>query len=304
MITNSQKMQVIDHLNRWIVPSRKDKSGSALARRTNISGSYISQLKNGKTTTATGTVIPDGYYLRLAKEMGLDLKDRPRWSTNQFEAITGWCDVVQADARRLIIDGPVRMGKTYSLEWYSTHYDQVLYVKAVSTMRKRDLLMEIVNRLNIEVKAKGDKALMDSIRTKLTEETGWLIIIDEAELISSSLWYAIKEIEDFSRDLAGVIVCGAGIINQINHKANREKKGFPQIRGRFFTSILRIEGLHRDELKSILTGAGITDKAVIGWFTAHVTDYDMLSQYMVDLRKMTEGKLADATIEMVQSLQS
>ena len=196
MLSLEKKDKVTQALNAWLDPKNPHKTGTFLKKVTGVNDTFISFIKKGQHEQK-GYAIADAHYYKLAKEIGLELDEKFHWQTENFTTIQQACMIAQRNQRRMILDAPVRQGKTFALEFYARHNEKVLYIKCRKSMKTKDLLTKIASRLNMNLEGiKGEMALMDAVMDKLTGENGWLIILDECEKKQNSLYDAIKEIED------------------------------------------------------------------------------------------------------------
>ncbi len=215
------------------------------------------------------------------------------FKTKNFDRSQSLCELAQKSARRGILEGDSGHGKTFSLEHYFRSNTKVIYIRCTSSMKTIDMLIRIAKSLWIELPDKPkEHALMQLIESKLTGEPGWLIIFDETEDLPVRLWFAIKEIEDFTRGKCGLIVSGLGIKDKITKLAAKGKPGFPQIKRRLFANIVSLQPITAAEVRQLCKSNGLTNPDALGWFAQNVGDYDMLNQYLSDLVSAYDGDIA------------
>lgn len=302
MISLEQKNKVTSSLKTWLDPKNPNRTGTYLRKLTGVNDTFISLIKKG-THELKGYPLPDAHYYKLAKEIGLELDEKFHWECDNFLSIQMACKVAQRNQRRMIADGPVRMSKTFSFEYYARHNEKVMYIKCRKSMKTKDLLQKIATRLNMSLEGiRGEMALMDAVMDRLTGDNGWLLILDECEKKQNSLYDAIKEIEDFTRGIAGLVVVGAGMIRDWQKAADRQKGIFPQLCGRFFVNKLELDAMPADESAKRAKEAGVTDTNVLTWFGRNVKNYDMLSQYLTDLKELTSNDLQRVDIQMINQI--
>jgi AAA domain len=302
MITAEKKDKVTTALNAWLEKGNPMRTGTYLKAVTGVNDTFISLIKQGKHELK-GYPIADAHYLKIAREIGLELDEKFLWQTPNFIAIQQACKVAQQNQRRMIVDTATRQGKTFAFQFYATHNEKVIYIKCREAMRTKDLLLEMASRLALNLEGvRGEMAIMKAVMDQLTGENGWLIILDECEEKKNSLYSAIKEIEDFTRGITGLIIIGAGMIRKWRQAADRQRWIFPQLCGRFFVNRLELGTLTQSESAQRAKEAGITDKNVLTWFSKTVKDYDMLSQYLMDLRRITSSDMGSVDIQMINEL--
>ena len=180
------------------------------------------------------SIIKDAYFQRISDAIGLRLDDTLHWDfIDNFKRITRACRKAQKHAIRSVIDGGTGMGKTHTLEHYAATNDYVLYVKCTQNMSAKDLLEEILEKLGIHQVIRGNHAKLRYIKNAIINRKGYLIIIDEVEVVKAGIYGIIKDLSDWAHRRAGFIICGMNIISKLDNLASREKAGFPQLRRRF-----------------------------------------------------------------------
>lgn len=279
----------------WLDDKNPARSGNKLAEKTGISSAYISRLKAGtfqfENNKGGITVIRDNYFERIAEAIGLNLTDRMHWDfINNYKRITRACRKAQRKAIRMVVDGWTRMGKTHSLERYTATNDYVLYVKCTQNMSSKDLLEEILHSLGIHDNIRGNHAKLRTIKATITNRRGYLIIIDEVEVVKPGIYGVLKDISDWAHGKAGFIICGMDIIAKLDKLAKARRPGFPQLRGRFFgNQVLTANSLSQGEIIQVCEHEKITTKGAQNVLVQYAEDLDTLSQYVADIKEWQDA---------------
>lgn len=296
--TLEQKRIVTEHVNSWIDEKNPARSGAKLAEKADVNSSYLSFIKAGKYQTEVSgrtVAIKDSYFQRIADAMGLRLDDTLHWDfIESFKRIQRACRKAQKNCIRMVVDGWTRMGKTHALEHYAAMNDYVLYVKCTQNMSAKDLLEEILSSLGVHdmQHIRGNHAKLRTIKNIITNRKGYLIIIDEVEVVKAGIYGILKDISDWAHRKAGFIICGMDIINKIDKMAGNHKPGFPQLRGRFFGSQVKLNNskLSQSEIVEVCQFEGITSSGAQNVLAQNVTDLDMLAQYVRDIKDEQEKR--------------
>ena len=297
-LTLQNKRIVTEAVVAWVDENNPARSGNKLADKSGINPSYLSHIKAGKYQFKNGDrdiVIKDSYFHRIADAIGLRLDDTLHWDfIGNFKKIQRACRKAQKNAIREVIDGWTRMGKTHALEHYAATNDYVLYVKCTQNMTAKDLLEEILNSLGVHDVIRGNHAKLRAIKNIVTNRKGYLVIIDEVEVVKAGIYGILKDISDWAHRKAGFIICGMDIIRKLDKLAAAHKPGFPQLRGRFFgNQVVTASKLSQAEIIEVCEYEKITNKGAQNVLAQYVTDLDMLSQYVADIKTWQEqnGKI-------------
>lgn len=291
-LTLEHKRTVTEAVNQWIDENNPARSGSKLAEKAGINANYLSLIKAGKyqfenRTDNRAVQIKDSYFQRIADAIGILLDDTMHWGfIENYKLIQRACRKAQKKAIREVLDGWTGTGKTHALEHYSATNDYVVYVKCTQNMSAKDLLDEILSSLHVNDVIRGNHAKLRTIKNMITNRRGYLMIIDEVEVVKPGIYNILKDISDWAHNRAGFIISGMDIISKLDKLANAGKPGFPQLRRRFFGNrITTARKLSAQEIIDVCEHEKITTKGVQNLLSQFVTDLDMLVQYVRDIKE-------------------
>lgn len=279
------KQQIYEAVINWIEPGNNDRSAEKLSVKSGVSTSYISHIKRGLFSIGN-TQISDATFIKLAIALGIKASNELHWETKNFVFIQKVCARTQESSKIVLLDSERSgLGKTYALEYYSTYHDRVLYIKCTKSMSPKDMLNEILHKLHINEIPTGLKDKIDAIRNKVLSVENYLIIIDEAEIVKNSIYLLIKEIIDFTYRKCAVIVSGLGLNQKLKKYADKNKEGFPQLRRRL-SIVCMVTSIDNLEMINLLNSEGITATSAHRWFVRNVTDYQALTEYVMDAKEL------------------
>lgn len=294
-LTLEHKRIVSDAVNQWVDEKNPARSGAKLAEKAGINASYLSLIKSGKfqfENRNDGRVvhIKDSYFQRIADAIGLLLDDTLHWNfLANFKLIQRACRKAQKKAIREVLDGWTGTGKTHALEHYAATNDYCLYVKCTQNMNAKDLLEEILSALHVHDVIRGNHNKLRVIKNMITNRRGYLIIIDEVEVVKPGIYAILKDISDWAHNRAGFIISGMDIINKLDKMANAGRPGFPQLRRRFFGNrVTTATKLSPEEVIEVCDHEKIINKGAQNILAQYVTDLDMLVQYVRDIKEWQE----------------
>jgi DNA transposition AAA+ family ATPase len=299
MLTTEQKQMIADALKAWFDRSG-DNTYRFLADQIDMNISYVSKIANGELNHGK-TLFKDEYFHKIADAIGYTLPGAGDMliETKTFKRIQDVCRRAQAGARPILIDGDTGTGKTHALEHYAKTHEQVVYVKATTSMSPKDLLSEILSALDVKQVIKGLRQMLHKIKD-LAARRGWLIIIDEGEDLKTSIYKTIKEIYDFCQNKAGIVLAGIDLIKWLDTKS-RGKKNMPytQLNRRFKPGMVKLEYCTPEEIKALVKGYGFSDITAQKWWAEKATDMGILSNYLNDF--MIGITNSDLTIDQVNA---
>jgi DNA transposition AAA+ family ATPase len=295
VLTLQQKRDVTQAVLAWVDDKNPARSGSKLAEKAAISPSYVSQIKSGKyqiELKSDGRIIAikDAYFVRIADAIGLRLDDTLHWDfIDNFKRVVKACNKAKKKALRMIIDTATGMGKTHALEHFAATNDYAIYVKSDRNMSGKDLLDDILHAMGVHDVIRGNHAKLKMIRHVITNRKGYIIIIDEVEQVRATINDVLKDIADIAHNKCALVISGMGIIQKFDRLANNQKPGFPQLRRRFFGNRVMLSSkLTHEEIVDVCEYEKITNKGAQNLLAQYVTDLDMLSQYVRDIKDEQE----------------
>lgn len=293
MLQLEHKHEITEALKQWLDDSNPARSGNKLAEKSGVSASYISSIKNKKyeyEVNGKPFSISDAHFYRLAEALGIRFDGQLHWTfLDNFKRVQRACRKAQSKAIRMVIDGPTRMGKTFAQEDYAITNDYVVYVKCTQNMSSKDLLDEILAALGVHDLIRGNHNKLKMIKSMITRRKGYLIIIDEVEVVKAGIYGVIKDISDWANGKAGFIITGMDLIKKLDNLARRGKPGFPQLKGRFFgNQVLTSMSLTQSEIVAVCEHEGITNKSAQNVLAHEVENLDVLAQYVADIKEWQE----------------
>lgn len=286
MITEEQKQNIIRALQQWLDTPGEGRTQADIAAKTGLSKGMVSQLAKGNTVIGASP-IGEAHFLKLNDVLMVPLvKPVLHWQTTKLRTIAGHLDRAKNRAIRMVIAGNTGISKTYTSRWYARNQNRVACIRLTTEMGKRELLNELVERMQLNPERAGGKAVMNALEKKVTAESGWLIIIDEGEDKKNALYRVIKEISDCVEGKAGVVMFGIDLIAKLGRLAQHKRTDMPQLCSRFFPYSVEMDAFSGDDTAEVLDLMGISDKPLRQWLIEESTDYRFLHTYISDLQEV------------------
>lgn len=197
-------MNVIDNLNRLM--ARKRYTQSKVAAKTGLSPAVISQylkgVYNGNIDNVEAAI--NNFITREEdKEKSREVKAifvKTQLSSKCMTLLRN----THLDADIGVLYGSAGLGKSMVLRQYADSYKDVILIEADPGYTTKVLLQELCERLGVN-KRGNIHELSENCITAL-HDTGWVVLIDEAELLPYRALEAMRRIHD--RSGAGVVLAG------------------------------------------------------------------------------------------------
>lgn len=307
-MTNEQKNQVTEAVNSWISETDSDRSQNQLSKRSEVAPVIIQAIRKGdlayknNKTSDRDIAIADAHYYRLAEVVGLNFQRVIHFNNRNYETVFQLCRYLQSKQRRGILDSrDSGAGKTYALESFADSNSNVLYIKATSLMKGKDLIDKILSAIHARPESKSLMAKLDAIARKVIQP-GYLIIIDEMESVSPDMWRVIKDIEDATYRKIGFLISGKGLSDEIKTAAIKGKKLMPQIWRRFKNNVKVLSAINVHNITAACNEHGIADKAVHKLLIRHTEDWAQLNEWIKDIHDLLISKGIEVSEQTVSEL--
>ena len=161
-----------------------------------------------------------------------------------YELVATVCDRTRKHRAMGAVSGYVGVGKTSAGREYQQARPLTLMVETNPSMTPGVLMAELLGQLNLAVPAGLDRKFNDVVAG--VQGTNFLIIVDEAERLSSLALEYLRRIRD--KSAVGVVLMGS---EKMTALLKREHGRFDQVRSRIVMWPKTIEGISRNDSDEI-----------------------------------------------------
>jgi len=207
-------------------------SDKQFAVKLGISNSQYSNIKNGNTTQQ----LSDAKWIRLARELGVEIGDRPDWhtaNTKVFQIVTAQLEHCQKESNSALLCDLSDIGKTYAAQYYSRHNKNVVYVDCSQVKTKSQLIRFIAKSYGVDHTDKYSNVYSDLVYY-IRSLVNPLIILDEAGDLQYAAFLEIKALWNAVEGICGFYMIGAdGLKAKIQRAITNKKVGYTEIFSRF-----------------------------------------------------------------------
>ncbi len=176
-------------------------SVSEMSRRLGITRPYLSRYLNGEDIDTVEEAARAYFEREQAKADG-------RWhfvSTKSARIIWGICENAAHDGEIGVIIGPAGGGKTMALAEYArAHPGETIYLKADVSMKSRDLLQELGEKIGIVLQG-TIRQMLRHLERVLADDPR-LIIVDEADTLTVRQMEILRALHDSTG--CGLVLAG------------------------------------------------------------------------------------------------
>jgi hypothetical protein len=247
----AQDHEKITEIKAWL--AKNEKSRAWLAKKSAMPSGTLSQILNGKYISSPTRQLNQLLAVvqveteRLAEGTPGYIKG----SVHKLMEVV--CDRTRQHQNFGVVTGYVGVGKTRFLHEYRDSHPMTVLIEASPNMTPGVLLTELLEKLNNAVPPGLDRKFREIVR--VLRGTNYLLMVDEAERLSSSALEYLRRIRDMAK--VGVVLAGT---EKLTNLIKPQHGQFDQIRSRvgmWPTTIERITRDDADEMaRQALTEAG------------------------------------------------
>jgi len=221
-----------------------------------ISASQYNNIKNGNTERQ----LSDAKWIRLARELGVELSDRPAWktaNTKVFQIVTKQLEICQQNAESALLCDLSDIGKSYAAQWYARNHKNVVYVDCSQVKTKSQLIRFIAKAFGIDHTAKYAEVYADLVYYIKSLQNP-LVIFDEAGDLQYAAFLEIKALWNAVEGICGFYMIGAdGLKAKIQRAITNKKVGYTELFSRFGRKYINFVPLDTDSRKEFTQGDAI-----------------------------------------------
>lgn len=297
-VYTEEDLAAVERVKAWLMAH--DKSRSFLSQKSSIPSGTVSQILNGKYPSSPSKQLT-GMLASLAVETERMGDGTPGYVKGSVHKLIGVvCDRTRKNTSFGVIAGHVGVGKTRTLKEYCANHPQTLMVETCPNMTPGVMLNDLLAQLNVPSPA-GLNNKYQSV-TRALRGSNYLIIVDEAERMSSNALEFLRRIRDTAQ--VGVVLVGT---EKLSALIQPEHGQFDQIRSRVgmwpptITSITRDDA--DDMVRAALHDAGEISDDVLDclWSYTKGSARVLMEGFMSGIRDYGMGKLplSVGTVEQI-----
>lgn len=236
----------VEQITTWLEANKKSRAW--LGKKASLPGSTLSQILGRKYASSPSEQL-DRMLSVLQTETERMRDGTPgyvRGSMHKLMQVV--CERTRKHANFGIVTGYVGVGKTRTAKEYCQAHPMTLFVEAAPRMTPNSLMSSLLAQLNVAV-PRGECDKFDELRAVL-KGTNYLILVDEAEKVSSSAMEYLRRL----RDIAGVGVVLIGT-EKLTTLIKPQHGQFDQIRSRVSMWPATVEAITRDDADDMVRAA-------------------------------------------------
>ena len=273
-LTTKDKEQICARLKAYVdkYPSQNKAVGSLKS----TSAGTVSNILNGKWEN-----ISEDMWRRIADQVGTVGGDDAGWQiveTGAYQEITYALDDAQKYKNVTWVVGEAGSGKTTTAKMYASEHREVFYLQCSEDIYKGEFVREIARLVGIRGEGYTVRELWKAILDNLIQMDAPLLVFDEADKLTESVFHYFISLYNKLEDKCGVVFMSTDYIKKrIRNGLRWEKAGYKEFYSRIGRKYFELEDTTPNDVYAICTANGLCDRKDIDTVIkdAEACDFDL-----------------------------
>lgn len=258
-MTIQNKESIREALRAYVAkyPSQNKAVGSMKG----TSAGTVSSILNGKWDN-----ISDEMWRKVAEQVGQP-KAADEWQyveTGAYNEITFALRDAQIYKNVTWVVGEAGCGKTTAAWLYGQEHKEVFYISCSEDMCKGEFVREIASRIGIRPDGYTVRELWKVILGNIIQMDAPLLIFDEADKLTESVFHYFISLYNKLEDKCGVVFMSTDYIKRrIRNGLRYEKPGYKEFYSRIGRKYFEVDDTTPQDVVAICTANGVKDRADI-----------------------------------------
>lgn len=268
-----QKEQIALQLRAYV--ERYPSQNKAAQSLKGVSIATVSTVLNGKWDS-----ISDDMWRKIASQVS-STGSTDGWQiveTGAYQEITYALSDAQQWKNVTWITGEAGCGKTTTAKMYAQEHREVFYLQCSEDLHKGEFVREIARLVGIKSEGLTVRGLWKSILGSLIQMDAPLLIFDEADKLTESVFFYFISLYNKVEDHCGIVFLSTDYIKKRIEKGLRwQRPGYKEFYSRIGRKFFQLEDTTAHDVYAICTANGLKDRKDIDAVIkdAEDCDYDL-----------------------------
>lgn len=256
-LTTKDKEQICARLKAYVdkYPSQNKAVGSLKS----TSVATVSSILNGKWD-----LISDDMWRKIADQVGTVGGVDAGWQiveTGPYQEITYAMDDAQSSRNVTWVVGEAGCGKTTTAKLYAEEHKEVFYLQCSEDIYKGEFVREIARLVGIRGEGYTVRELWKAILDSLIQMDAPLLVFDEADKLTESVFHYFISLYNKLEDKCGVVFMSTDYIKKrIRNGLRWEKPGYKEFYSRIGRKYFELEDTTVNDVYAICTANGLRER--------------------------------------------
>ena len=276
---HKQKEQIAERLRTYV--SKYPSQNKAVGSLKGTSAGTVSNILNGKWEN-----ISEEMWKKIGDQVGT-AHNEEGWQiveTSAYQEISYALDDAQRYKNVTWVVGEAGCGKTTTAKIYAEEHKEVFYLQCSEDLHKGEFVREIARLVGIRTEGYTVRGLWTAILDNLIQMDAPLLIFDEADKLTESVFHYFISLYNKLEDKCGVVFMSTDyIIKRIKKGLRWQRPGYKEFYSRIGRKYFVLEDTTANDVYAICTANGIKDRKDIDEVIRDAEDCDF------DLRRVKKS---------------
>lgn len=273
-LTTKEKEQICTRLKMYV--SKYPSQNKAVGSLKGTSAGTVSSILNGKWDN-----ISEDMWRKIGDQVGTVGDSCDGWQiveTVAYQEITFALDDAQKWKNVTWVVGEAGCGKTTTAKIYAGEHREVFYMQCSEDIYKGEFVREIARLVGIRGEGYTVRELWKAILANLIQMDAPLLIFDEADKLTESVFHYFISLYNKLEDKCGVVFMSTDYIKKrIKNGLRWEKPGYKEFYSRIGRKYFELEETTPNDVYAICTANGLRERKDIDTVMrdAEASDFDL-----------------------------
>lgn len=208
--------------------------------------------------------ISEAMWRNIGKQVGYSLNGKWNMATTKpFNALIKLLSTAQENALTQAVVVPAGRGKSFAINWFQKHKENVFPVMCTEYWSNKDFLTKILRKMGKDAVGNTDQ-LMDTIIETVLKLEEPIIILDEFDKLKDRQKLFFITLYNMLSDHCALILIGtANLESQIKNKSTKHRMGFEEIYSRINRRFITLPDSNLKDVALICQANGVDDESEI-----------------------------------------
>lgn len=271
-MTQKDKEQIRESLRVYV--SKYPSQNKAVGSLKGTSAGTVSCILSGKWEN-----ISDAMWRKVREQVSFVREQE--WQiveTGAYQEITYALTDAQDSCNVTWVVGEAGSGKTTTAKVYADEHREVFYLQCSEDLHKGEFVREIARIIGIRGEGYTVRELWKEILARLIQMNAPLLIFDEADKLTESVFHYFISLYNKVEDKCGVVFLSTDYIKKrVRNGLRHEKPGYKEFYSRIGRKYFEIDDTTPNDVYAICTANGLTERKDIEEVLrdAEDSDYDL-----------------------------
>lgn len=224
-----------------------------------VSAATISQMLNMNWER-----ISDDMWRKVQAAIGMKQKGWKVAQTQTYMELMELLEAVQEESRVMCITAPAGSGKTFASRLYEKEHRNVYRLMCDEFWSKNDFVEELLKAMGERYDGYTKRERLSLACGKLAKKEQPLLIFDEWDKLSDSVWQFFITLYNRLEDMCGIVMLSTDYVEKrMSMGLKYQRKGYPEIWSRLGSNSVKLSRADYEDVKLVCEANGISDESVI-----------------------------------------